>query len=76
MKEFDDDDLYINTSLCPEFGFLNYAVRRAKKNQEIVSYKMKHGVTFMQISLNGQMIEVSHVNDLTKNGITVPDRSF
>lgn len=76
LKDFDDGDLYINTSLCPEFGFLNYAVRRAKKNQEILSYKMKNGVTFIQMSQNGQMMEISHVNDLTRNGITVPNRSF
>ena len=41
-----DSDVYggvfINTSLCPEFGFLNFAVRRAK-----------HGkVRYLNINLN------------------------
>ena len=47
-------NLYINASLCPEFKFLNYAVRRAKRNGEIHYYKVKNGTTSIQKRENGQ----------------------
>ena len=36
---------YINNSFCPEFSFLNYAVRQAKKENKIHFYKVRHGIT-------------------------------
>ena len=36
----DFNRIFINTSLCPEFGYLNFAVRKAKENNEILFYKM------------------------------------
>ena len=69
-------NVYINQSLCPEFGFLHYAVRKGKYNSEIHSYKVKHGVMFICKVENGTLIEISHVNDLTRNNITVPPRRF
>ena len=69
-------DLYINTSLCPEFSYLNFAVRRAKKNGEIHFFKLKNGITFIQKEEDGEFIEISHENDLERNGLTVPPRSI
>ena len=69
-------NVFINQSLCPEFQFLNYAVRKAKRNNEIDFYKVKNGVTLVRKEENGQFIEISHVNDLGRNGITIPERSY
>ena len=67
---------YINQSLCPEFVFLNFAVRKAKTNGELHYYKMKNGITLIQKEQNGPFVEISHINGLTRNGLTVPERSF
>ena len=75
LKDTDFYDTYINQSLCPEFSFLSYAVRKAKKNGEIHFYKLKHGIPHVQIKQNDKFIEISHTNDLLRNGIQVPERS-
>ena len=67
---------YLNQSLCPEFSFLNYAVRMAKRNGEIHYFKLKYGVTMIQKEAGGSIMEISHINDLSKYGLTVPDRSY
>ena len=72
----DYGNIFINQSLCPEFAFLNFAVRKAKRLNQIHFYKMKNGVTFIQKEADGRWAEISHVNDLEKNGIPVPDRSY
>ena len=58
MKNAEDTEdyqnVYINASLCPEFKFLNYAVRREKRNGEIHYYKVKNGTTSIQKRENGQ----------------------
>ena len=71
----DNSRIFINQSLCPEFGFINFAVRRAKKNNEIHFYKMKHGATIVQKEEHGRFVTVSHINDLTKLGLSVPPRN-
>ena len=68
--------VYINQSLCPEFAYLSYAVRKAKKNNEIIFYKLRNGVNFIQNVPNGKFIEISHVNDLERYGISVPPRRY
>ena len=67
--------VFINSSLCPEFGFLHFAVRNAKKEKRIHSYKVRHGVMFLKKTEDGHLIEISHENDLVKNGLPVPDRN-
>ena len=77
LKNMDEyKSTFINTSLCPEFGFLNYAVRRAKANGEISFYKMRNGITLIKKSENSPFVEISHENDLSRNGLTVPPRTF
>ena len=68
--------IYINSSLCPEFGYLHYAVRNAKKKSEIHSYKVKHGVMFIKKSENSELCEISHVKDLERYNLTVPVRRY
>ena len=77
--EHDDDDnkqIYINQSLCREFHYLHYAVRLAKKNGEIYFYRVRNGIMYVQKADKGRFFEISHVNDLESNGITVPVRRY
>ena len=75
LRELDDySNSFINPSLCPEFSYLNYAVRKAKKNNEINDYKLKNGVSLIQKEEDGSFVEISHVNDLSEKGLTVAQR--
>ena len=68
--------VYINPSLCPEFGYLHFAVRKAKKDNAIHSYKVRHGVMFIKKTEDEEELEISHVNDLSKHKLPVPQRKF
>jgi hypothetical protein len=68
--------VYVNASLCPEFAFLHYAVRKAKKEGEIHSYKVRHGVMSVCMEDGAELVEISHENDLRRNNISVPDRKY
>ena len=67
--------VFLNQILCPEFQFLNYAVRKGKANGELFFYKMRNGITFIKQSENGPFHEITHVSDLSRYNITIPNRS-
>ena len=75
LKNSDYQGVYINPSFCPEFGYLNFAVRKAKANGEINHYKLKNGLTFIQKAADDRYVKISHVNDLERYGLTVPPRT-
>ena len=60
----------------PEYKYLNFAVRQAKRNNEIHYYKVKNGMNYIQKRENGPQIEISHVNDLELNELSVPVRLY
>lgn len=68
-------NMYINQSLCPEFSYLSYALRCAKRNKVIHSIKFKHGVPMAKKTQRDDFVEVSHESDLVKYGIDAPPRS-
>ena len=70
------ENIYVNASLCPEYKYLNFAVRQAKRNNEIHYYKVKNGMNYIQKRENGPQIEISHVNDLELNELSVPVRLY
>ena len=79
VQLFDQEGaVYINPSLCPEFGFLHYAVRLAKKGGLIHSYKVRHGIMYIKKTDNPQCkeVQISHENDLGRCGIPVPKRKY
>ena len=77
LKDLDGyNGIYINPSLCPEFGFLGFAVRRAKKNGEIFKYRNKNGIMFVQKTEDCPWSEITHENDLKKLRVSIPERSF
>ena len=65
---------YINYSFCPEFRFLNYLVRQAKKSKE---NSFSQGTTWSSIQLvdNGPFHETTHTVDLVRHGISEVDDS-
>ena len=65
---------YINYSFCPEFRFLNYLVRQAKKAKKIHFYNVRHRVTHIQLVANGPF-HVTHKVDLVRHGISEVDDS-
>ena len=67
--------IYLNDSFCPEFGFLNYAVRRAKKKEVIFAYKVRNGITHVQKNEGGKYVQIGHVIDLENLGIEIPPRN-
>ena len=73
-KRYGNEKVFINCSFCPEYRFLNYAVRQAKKNNLIHWYKIKNGINYIKVSANSDFIEIGHVNDLVNNNIAVPTR--
>ena len=66
----DYKNVYVNNSFTKEFDFINYHIRNAYRNQRIFSYKIKHGVTSVQLEENGDYFEISHRNDLLNLDIT------
>ena len=65
----------INNSFCPEFRFLNYLVRQAKRAKKIHFYKVRHGVTHIQLVDSGPFHEVTHKADLVHHGICEVDEN-
>ena len=62
----DNSQIYINHSLCKEYGYLNYCIRNAKRANKIHRYKVKHGVNFIQLEEGAEFVEISHKNDLVE----------
>ena len=66
-----DNAVYINNSFCKEFGFLNFLVRKAKKNGHIRYYKVKKGITSVQVRENSELVDITHKIDLVNLGISI-----
>ena len=56
--------LYINNSFCPEIGYINYCIRKAKTADIIMRYKVRNGVYWVQKDEYSKLVEVAHVLDL------------
>ena len=66
--------IYINNSFCPEFKFLNFVIRKATTDKLIHRYKIRNGVTYIQLEENGDFFQIGHVLDLQNKGIPIPER--
>ena len=66
--------IYINNSFCPEFKFLNFVIRKATANKSIHRYKIRNGITYIQMEENGDFSQIGHVLDLQNKGISIPER--
>ena len=70
------EPVYINSSLCPEFGYLHFAVRQAKKNNKLHSYRVRQGVMYVKKTEADREVQVSHETDLVNIGLPLPPRKY
>ena len=74
-KRYVNKRIFINDSFCPEFRFLNFAVRKALKSKEIYRYKVRNGINYVQMNDTSGYVEIGHANDLVNINISVPERN-
>ena len=71
---FDEDNkLYVNESLCPNYRFLFWKCRMRHKSENIHSYRTFNGTVKIKLTERGQIHAITHVNDLSK---LFPDVDF
>ena len=75
-KRYNGNAIYINSSFCPEFKFINYVCRTLARNKAIFRYKVRNGINLIQKDEGGKFKEIGHVNDITNLGLTVPPRQY
>ena len=73
-KRYGNRPIYINNSFCPEFKFLNFVIRKAAKEEVIHRYKIRNGITYVQVSSDSDFVQIGHVLDLENLGIPIPER--
>ena len=69
-----DSQIFINNNFCKEFKFLNFVIRKAFREKKIYRYKIRNGVTSVQMDPNGTFVEIGHVLDLENLKIPIPER--
>ena len=62
----------MNDSFIPEFVFFNFVIRCAVEDKRLFRYKVRNGVTFVQINQDDKFIEIGHADDLVNHGIEIP----
>ena len=71
-----NNPIYLNPSLCREFSYLNFLVRKAAKGKRVARWKVKKGITLVKISENDPKFhEITHRIVLIDLGIydVIPD---
>ena len=71
-KRYNGSSIFINSSFCHEFKFLNYVCRSLVRNKTIFKYKVRNGVNHIQKEEGGEFKEIGHVNDITKSNCSPP----
>ena len=73
-KRYGENKIFVNNSFCVEFRFLNFVIRKAAREKLLNRYKIRNGVTYVQMDTEGDFIEIAHVLDLENLGIPIPPR--
>ena len=60
----EDDKIFINESLCPEYRFLFWKCRELAKSEKIFSYWTFNGTVKIKLSEHGDIRTITHVRDL------------
>ena len=68
--------IYMNDFLIPEFGYLNFVIRSAYKQKQLYRYKIRNGISSVQVNEDSDFVEIGHANDLVNLGIQVPPRKY
>ena len=69
QKDFgfpEENKIFINESLCPEYRFLFWKCRVLHKNKKLFSYWTFNGIIKIKMSERGEIHAITHVNDLVK----------
>ena len=66
---YNNSNVYINDSLCREFKYLNFVVRKSKNDNIIFRWKVRNGITFVQKKDGDEFEEISHKSDLIRLGL-------
>ena len=69
----DDDKIYVNESLCPEYRFLFWKCRLLAGVNKIYSFWTFNGTIKIKLSEEGRILPITHVKDLEK---LFPDTDF
>ena len=56
--------IFLNDSFCDEFRYLNFVIRKAKRNNKIFRWKVRNGINFIQIKDGDDFTEITHKSDL------------
>ena len=73
-KRYGENKIFVDNSFCVEFRFLNFVIREAAREKLLNRYKIRNGVTYVQMDTEGDFIEIAHVLDLENLGIPIPPR--
>ena len=60
----EDDAIFVNESLCPEYRFLFWKCRKLASVRKIYSYWTFNGTIKIKLSENGKIHAITHVSDL------------
>ena len=64
MKNIYDKRIYINDSLCPQFHYIGYVVRKLKKKAMIAGYKVRNGIFSVQFRADDLVYtQITHKSD-------------
>ena len=63
-KLYGDQGIYINNSLCKEFGYFGFVIRKLKRKGLIEHYKIRNGV--FSVKIDEHFVEISHLSDFEK----------
>ena len=67
----DNNKIFINNSFCKEFNKYGYLIRKLKADGDIAGYKVKQGISQIQLEKDDQFIEISHFSDFGKLSLDV-----
>ena len=56
---------------CSELSCINFVVRQAKKEKKFHFYKVRHGITSVQMVKNGSFVEITYKVDLVRLGLYI-----
>jgi hypothetical protein len=71
-KLYGNQAVYINESLCKQFHYIGYVIRKLKRCEMIESYRIRNGVFSIKIGENDKkFVVISHVDDFRTNNLDI-----
>ena len=71
-KIYGNQHVYINDSLCPQFNYIGYVVRKLKKTGRIEGYKVRNGIFSVKLQAgDNKYVEITHKIDFDNLNLDV-----